>query len=178
MPLVPGRSFAGMRLTDLDGSTVIYGDCDLPRSADCPGELQLQTYTTCARNPANTDLPVTRATRIRGALVVGYGEGRFEVLSGGTNTVVFGLRPSRLRAFVAALRPARTATRPACRHARRAPPPGAGVARPRAQRSRAPPSRARPRDVRPSRAAGAAPLRRAAAAELRAVAQPPASTTS
>ena len=104
--LFVGRSFEGMLLTHADRGLLVYDECELPDPARCPGELQLQTATTCDRHPAKYDIP-GHLLRMRGALLVDYHD-HVDILSGGTTTTVFQIRSrARLRRIVAALRPIR-----------------------------------------------------------------------
>ncbi|HEV3000748.1 MAG TPA: hypothetical protein VGW75_08415 [Solirubrobacteraceae bacterium] len=107
VPLYAGRGFEGMLLTHAEGNLIVYDECDRPDPARCLGEIQLQTYTTCRRNPARLDEPGRAVFRVRGALAIRYGDG-YELLSGGTTTAVWGIRSRRtFERFVAALRPVR-----------------------------------------------------------------------
>jgi hypothetical protein len=106
VPLFLGRSFAGRYLDAGYGTTLVYAECGAADPERCGGEIQLQTFTTCRRNPSRFEEPVTSVQRIRGALVVGYGDS-YEILSGGTTTVAFGVTPGLLRPLLAALQPVR-----------------------------------------------------------------------
>jgi hypothetical protein len=106
VPLFLGRTFAGRHLDAGYGTTLVYSECGAADPARCGDEIQLQTSTTCERNPSRFDRPLRSVQRIRGALVVGYGDG-YEILSGGTTTVAIGVPPSLLRRLVAALQPVR-----------------------------------------------------------------------
>lgn len=104
-PLYAGTMFAGRGLDYARDDLIVYSDCVTPGCRS----IQLQTVNVCTRNPAALDVRAKSVQVMRGALVVGY-PGGFEIFSGGTNTVVFGLRRRELRAFVAALRPVRGPT--------------------------------------------------------------------
>jgi hypothetical protein len=107
VPFFAGRAFEGMRIGHAEGRTVIYDECELADPGDCPGEIQIQTYSTCDRNPAEIDQPVESVYRLHGALVVEYGfEGGVDVLTGGTTVAVYqSLGRRGLRRLVRALRP-------------------------------------------------------------------------
>ena len=108
VPLYPGRAFEGMRLVDAEDDLIRLDECDIPDPARCIGEIQLQSFTACRRNPAVYDIPIQRIFRLRGALVVQYDRASFDLMSGGTTTAIYGMRSrAMLERLVAALRPVR-----------------------------------------------------------------------
>src|SRR4051812_28777281 len=95
-------------LSAFGGGSLVYGGGTGFDVSRCGGDVQVQNYTVCKRNPAMIDLTPSGVRVLRGALVVGYGD-RIEVVSGGTTTVVFFATASPSDAAVAravaALRP-------------------------------------------------------------------------
>lgn len=114
--LFAGPSFRGMLLSHLDGRLAVYDDCAFRVPRRCLGQVQLQTWSICRRQPlsyggapdALGSAPfVPRYSWRRGALLAGYGaDAHTDVHTGPWTVAVFG--PGRrdvAAAVVDALRP-------------------------------------------------------------------------
>ena len=103
-----GPRFGARRLAAFGAGSLVYAECGGFDVSRCAGNVQVQNYTVCRRNPSMIDLTPTKVLTLRGALVVRYGD-RIEVVSGGTTTVVFFATGSpsdaAIARAVAALRP-------------------------------------------------------------------------
>jgi hypothetical protein len=109
-----GPYFAGMRVTGEEsytGSTVFYGDCELPEGeGGCSLPAQIQTSTSCARNPIAIDNLPSRVFRLRGgAIAVSYEATAVDVGTGGRNVTVY---TNELELMSAALRDVRRRSEP------------------------------------------------------------------
>jgi hypothetical protein len=93
-----GRIWRGQLLTDLlagrGGATFIYDDCGRLDTRGCPGEVQVQMWPVCDRDPLKVDeVPLLDPhrrirRRFRGALLIRYDARGFLELYTGTSTVV------------------------------------------------------------------------------------------
>jgi TolB protein len=114
-PLVPPIPYGGMHPVRVGRGYLDLDECGLARRGDCAGRITVSAYTTCARNPAKSLVPVKAVEGHRGALVLFYFY-RALVISGGTTTEIYadkGTRPF-LRRIVRSLRPlSRAGSRPA-----------------------------------------------------------------
>jgi TolB protein len=108
-PLFPGNEFGGMRVGYARRRAIVYDECVLAVPGRCAGSILLESYTTCARNPARNALPVFWVEAYRGGLLLKI-DGRYEFYSGGTVTLMFLDVETRrfVHRIVDALRPVRT----------------------------------------------------------------------
>jgi hypothetical protein len=106
-----GPYFAGLELTGSDGS-ISYGTCELPEGeGGCPLPVQVQTVTSCARNPIGLDRIPYEVYLVRGGgLAAGYESGAVDVGTGGRTVTVFA---SEYEVVGAALREIRLRSQPA-----------------------------------------------------------------
>jgi len=109
-----GPYFAGMRVTGEEsyaGSTILYGDCELPEGeGGCSLPAQVQTSTSCARNPIAIDKLPYRVFRLRGgAIAVSYEATAVDVGTGNRNVTVY---TNELELMSAALREVRRRSEP------------------------------------------------------------------
>jgi hypothetical protein len=109
-----GTYFAGMRVTSegsYTGLTISYGDCELPEGeGGCSLPAQVQTSTSCARNPIAIDKLPYRVFRLRGgAIAVSYGATAVDVGAGNRNVTVY---TNELELMSAALREVRRRSQP------------------------------------------------------------------
>jgi hypothetical protein len=88
-----GPYFAGMRLTSEEHryATFAYGDCELPEGeGGCALPVQIQNWSSCARNPLRIDIVPYQVFPLRGGGIVSvYESSRAEVATGDRNVVVF-----------------------------------------------------------------------------------------
>jgi hypothetical protein len=94
-----------MRLTGVLRGTptmFVYGTCKPSSDGGCAPPLQIQVSSTCDRNPLLLDIRPHARFRARGATVLDYGEGRFELAAGASHVVVWA-RPALARRAIAAL---------------------------------------------------------------------------
>jgi hypothetical protein len=83
-----------MRVTDeqsFRGATIFYGDCELPEGeGGCALPAQVQTTTSCARNPIGLDSHPYRVFRLRGGgLAAQYDTGWVDVGTGNRTATIF-----------------------------------------------------------------------------------------
>jgi hypothetical protein len=85
-----GPYFAGLELTGSDGS-FSYGTCELPEGeGGCSLPVQVQTATSCARNPIGLDRIPYEVYLVRGGgLAAGYESTSVDVGTGGKTVTVF-----------------------------------------------------------------------------------------
>ena len=109
-----GESFRGMLLTDMDTGFFVYDDCAFRTPRECLGQVQLQTWSICRRQPLTYGggpdglfAPfVPRYAWRRGALLAEYLRGAHtDVHTGSTTIAVFPPRRSVVPSIVDALRP-------------------------------------------------------------------------
>jgi hypothetical protein len=100
-----GRYFAGMRLHPGAGA-ISYGDCELPEGeGGCSLPAQVQTSTSCARNPIAIDRLPERVWLLRGGgLAVAYEPTGVDVGTGNRTVTVY---TNELQLMSAALREVR-----------------------------------------------------------------------
>lgn len=108
-----GPYFAGMRVADetsYTGHTIFYGDCELPEGeGGCSVPAQIQTSTSCARNPIAIDSLPSRVFRLRGgAIAVSYEATGVDVATGNRNVTIY----ADLELMSAALRELRRRSQP------------------------------------------------------------------
>jgi hypothetical protein len=90
-----GPYFAGMRVTGTPEehryATFIYGDCELPEGeGGCAPPVEIQNWSSCARNPLRIDIVPYQVFPLRGGGIVSvYESSRAEVATGDRNVVVF-----------------------------------------------------------------------------------------
>ena len=89
-----GTYFAGMRVTHEDsytGASISYGDCELPEGeGGCSLPAQVQTSTSCGRNPIAIDRLPYRVFRLRGGgLAVAYEATAVDVGTGNRTVTVY-----------------------------------------------------------------------------------------
>lgn len=102
-----GPYFAGLRLTgtqSFNGSNFLYGDCEFPKGeGGCSVPAQVQTSSSCDRNPLAIDRLPSRVFAIRGGgIAVEYERSAIDVTTGGqtaTLYVDFELMTAALRDF-------------------------------------------------------------------------------
>lgn len=104
-----GPYFAGMRVTHEEtysGASISYGDCELPEGeGGCSLPAQIQTSTSCARNPIAIDSLPDRVYLLRGGgLAVSYGSTAVDVVTGNRTVTVY---TNELELMSAALREVR-----------------------------------------------------------------------
>lgn len=93
-----GPYFAGMRLTgapdEYNYATFFYGDCELPEGeGGCSVPVDIQNWSSCARNPLRIDIVPYQVFSLRGGGIVSvYESSRAEVATGDRNVVVFAER--------------------------------------------------------------------------------------
>lgn len=109
-----GPYFAGMRVThetSYAGHSISYGDCEFPEGeGGCSLPAQIQTSTSCARNPIALDRLPYRVFRLRGgAIAVSYEATGVDVGSGNSTVTVY----TDLELMSAALREVRRRSQPA-----------------------------------------------------------------
>jgi hypothetical protein len=109
-----GTYFAGMRVTGegiYNGSTISYGDCELPEGeGGCQLPAQVQTTTSCARNPIAIDNLPYRVFSLRGGgLAVAYEATAVDVGTGNRTVTVY---TNELELMSAALREVRRRSQP------------------------------------------------------------------
>jgi len=110
-----GTYFAGMRVTGEEsytGTTILYGDCELPEGeGGCSLPAQVQTSTTCARNPVAIDKLPYRVFRLRGgAIATSYEATAVDIGTGNRTVTVY---TNELELMSAALREVRRRSQPA-----------------------------------------------------------------
>jgi hypothetical protein len=108
-----GPYFAGMRVTgtpEETGRTYVYGECELPEGeGGCSPPAQVQTTTSCDRNPIALDVLPAKVYLLRGeGLAVDY-EGMIDVGSGRQTVTLF----ARYELVGAALEEMRPRSQPA-----------------------------------------------------------------
>ncbi|HYJ20593.1 MAG TPA: hypothetical protein VEW07_01065 [Solirubrobacterales bacterium] len=105
-----GPYFAGLELTSTDGS-FSYGTCELPEGeGGCPLPVQVQTTTSCARNPIGLDRIPYEVYLVRGGgLAAGYESTAVDVGTGGQTVTVY----TESEVVGAALREIRPRSQPA-----------------------------------------------------------------
>lgn len=105
-----GPYFAGMRLDPGPGS-LSYGDCELPEGeGGCSLPAQVQTSTTCARNPIAIDRLPERVWLLRGGgLAVAYEPTGVDIGTGNRTVTVY---TNELQLMSAALREVRRRSQP------------------------------------------------------------------
>jgi hypothetical protein len=108
-----GRYFAGMRL-DPGHGTAFYGDCELPEGeGGCSVPAQVQTSTTCARNPIAIDRLPEKVWLLRGGgLAVQYEPTGVDVGTGNRTATIY---TNELQLMSAALREVRRRSQPSPR---------------------------------------------------------------
>lgn len=90
-----GPYFAGMRLTSTPDehryTTFTYGDCELPEGeGGCAPPVEIQNWSSCARNPLRISFPPSQILPLRGGGIVSVYEGsQVEVATGDRDVVVF-----------------------------------------------------------------------------------------
>lgn len=103
-----GPYFAGLRLTHTDnfnGRTFSYGDCELPEGeGGCSVPAQIQTTSSCDRNPLAIDPIPFRVFLVRGGgLAAEYGRTAIDIATGSQTVTLFAneveLVPAELRDF-------------------------------------------------------------------------------
>jgi hypothetical protein len=109
-----GPYFAGMRVAGEEsytGFTISYGDCELPEGeGGCSLPAQVQTSTSCARNPIAIDRLPYRVFPLRGgAIAVAYEATAVDVGAGNRNVTVY---TNELELMSAALREVRRRSEP------------------------------------------------------------------
>ncbi len=109
-----GPYFAGMRVTGEEsytGTTILYGDCELPEGeGGCSLPAQVQTTTSCARNPIAIDKLPYRVYPLRGGgLAVAYEATAVDVGTGNRTVTVY---TNELELMSAALREVRRRSEP------------------------------------------------------------------
>lgn len=109
-----GPYFAGMRVADEetgDGASISYGDCELPEGeGGCSLPAQIQTTTSCARNPIAIDRLPYRVYALRGGgLAVAYEATAVDVGTGNRTVTVY---TNELELMSAALRELRPRSQP------------------------------------------------------------------
>jgi hypothetical protein len=110
-----GQYFAGMALAGEEsgrGPSVLYGDCELPEGeGGCGLPAQVQTSTSCERNPLALDNVPYRVFRLRGGgIAVAYEATAVDVTTGNRTLTVY---TSELQLMSAALREVRRRSQPA-----------------------------------------------------------------
>jgi hypothetical protein len=101
-----GPYFGGMRVTHEEtayGASISYGDCELPEGeGGCSLPAQIQTSTSCGRNPIALDRLPYRVYRLRGGgLAVAYEATAVDVGTGNRTVTVY---TNELELMSAALR--------------------------------------------------------------------------
>jgi hypothetical protein len=109
-----GPSFAGMQVTHeeaFSGASISYGDCELPEGeGGCSLPAQIQTSTSCGRNPIAIDNLPDRVYRLRGGgLAVAYEPTAVDVGTGNRTVTVY---TNELELMSAALREVRRRSQP------------------------------------------------------------------
>jgi hypothetical protein len=109
-----GPYFAGMRVTGEEsytGATIFYGDCEFPKGeGGCSLPAQVQTTTSCARNPIAIDRLPYRVYPLRGGgLAVSYEATAVDVGTGNRTVTVY---TNELELMSAALREVRRRSQP------------------------------------------------------------------
>jgi hypothetical protein len=109
-----GPYFAGMRVTHegaYTGPAISYGDCELPEGeGGCSLPAQVQTATTCGRNPVAIDSLPYRVFPLRGGgLAVAYNATSVDVGTGNRTVTVY---TNELELMSAALREVRRRSEP------------------------------------------------------------------
>jgi hypothetical protein len=88
-----GPYFAGMRITgtpEETGETYIYGECELPEGeGGCSPPAQVQTDTSCERNPIALDVLPSRVYLLRGEGLAADYEGMIDIGSGRQTVTLF-----------------------------------------------------------------------------------------
>ncbi len=110
-----GKSFRGMLLSHVDGGFSVYDDCALARPRGCLGQVQLQNWSICRRQPlmygGGPNIPggpalVPRYSWRRGALLAQHlGGSHTDVHTGSSTVAVFPPRSGPVHSIVDALRP-------------------------------------------------------------------------
>ncbi len=105
-----GAYFAGMRVTS-EEAAISYGDCEFPEGeGGCSDPAQVQTATSCARNPLAIDRVPYRVFRLRGGgLAVAYEPTAVDVGTGNRTVTVY---TNELQLMSAALREVRRRSQP------------------------------------------------------------------
>jgi hypothetical protein len=108
-PFWLGSYFAGMPFDQegfARGGTIAYGDCELPEGeGGCAVPAQVQTQTSCARNPIAIDRTPERVWQLRGGgLAVAYEPTAVDVGTGNRTVTVY---TTELQLMSAALREVR-----------------------------------------------------------------------
>lgn len=119
-----GESWAGLPLTGVyriddqpyrgervrrDDVTFVYGSCAPRPGEGCLPPLQVQSWTSCERNPRLYAIRAERAERIAGRPARFYEAGRrLELSAGATTVVIYAIDPRLLRRAAASLRVANT----------------------------------------------------------------------
>jgi hypothetical protein len=108
-----GKFFAGMRIAEGSerAGSVSYGDCELPEGeGGCSLPAQVQTTTSCARNPIAIDRLPERVWELRGGgLAVAYGPTAVDIGTGNRTVTVY---TNELQLMSAALREVRRRSQP------------------------------------------------------------------
>jgi len=108
-----GKYFAGMGIAEgsEDGGSISYGDCELPEGeGGCSLPAQVQTSTTCGRNPIAIDRLPERVWKLRGGgLAVAYEPTGVDVGTGNRTVTVY---TNELQLMSAALREVRRHSQP------------------------------------------------------------------
>jgi hypothetical protein len=88
-----GQYFGGMRIAEgsENGGSISYGDCELPEGeGGCSLPAQVQTATSCARNPIAIDRLPERVWRLRGGgLAVAYEPTAVDIGTGNRTVTVY-----------------------------------------------------------------------------------------
>jgi hypothetical protein len=109
-----GPYFAGMRVTNeetFSGASIFYGDCELPEGeGGCSPPAQVQTSTSCARNPIAIDRLPYRIYPLRGGgLAAAYEATGVDVVTGNRTVTIY---TNELELMSAALREVRRRSQP------------------------------------------------------------------
>jgi hypothetical protein len=101
-----GPQFASLPLTHDEPRLVVYGDCDPKPDQGCSPPLQVQSWTTCDRNPVGLDvLPARLYGHRGGGIVADYGGGAgLNLMTGRSTATVFANRQRIARRALPALR--------------------------------------------------------------------------
>jgi len=113
-PFWLGPYFAGLRMAhseSFNGTTFSYGDCELPKGeGGCSVPAQVQTTSSCDRNPLAIDRVPFRVFPVRGGgIAVEYERSGIDITTGGQTVTLY----ARFELMTAALRDFRRRTEPA-----------------------------------------------------------------
>jgi hypothetical protein len=104
-----GASVDGLALTDVtrrpERTTLVYGTCDPSGSeTGCAPPVTIQVSSICDHNALVLDIRPARKLRLRGTVVLDYGEASREELAAGASHVTVSADAARTRRAIAALR--------------------------------------------------------------------------